>query len=143
MKYCEANDYYLDLICMGKAYAHFFRKTVAEKVYSQIRTLPSQFQDCELKLLQKKEEEDYFKKIYSYLRDPSYYDYVYELRDEKARTFISSNVDTAEKKEESKETPKEEKKTIEYREFKTPVVEKQQSVDEDGFMKVKNKKIKK
>ena len=83
MKYCEVNNYYLDVIAMGKAYAHFFNKEIAEKVFNAVKSFPSQFQDCELKILQKKNEPDYFKKIYSYLKDQNYYNYVYDVRDEK------------------------------------------------------------
>lgn len=131
-KYCEVNSFYLDIITSGKAYVHFFNKDIAEKVFNSIKSFPSQFQDCEIKILQKKEEEDYFKKIYNYLKDTNYFNYVCEVREE---NFV--NVKENEKKEEKKENLEQ---SVEAKETKSN--NDRGVVDEDGFMIVKTRKNK-
>jgi len=132
IKYCEVNSFYLDVITSGKAYVHFFNKDIAEKVYNSIKSFPSQFQDCDLKILHKKEEEDYFKRIYNYLKDTNYFNYVSEPREE---NFVQLKEN--EKKEEKKEKleqsvePKEKKLNNDRAVF-----------DEDGFLIVKTRKNK-
>lgn len=117
---------------MGKAYVHFFNKDVAEKVYNSIKSFPSQFQDCELKILPKKDEEDYFKKIYNYLKDANYFNYVNEPRE---GNFVQ--VSEKEKKEEKKEISLE---NVEKKETKSKCD--RVEMDEEGFVKVKSKKNK-
>jgi hypothetical protein len=131
-KYCETNAFYLDIITMGKAYVHFFSKDVAEKVYNSIKSFPSQFQDCELKLLPKKEEEDYFKKIYKYLKDANYFNYVNESRE---GDFVQKNEN--EKKEEKKEKSDQ---NVDNKENKSK--NDRVEVDDEGFVIVKSKKNK-
>ena len=131
MKYCEVNAYYLDVVTMGKAYVHFFSKDVAEKVYNSIKNFPSQYQDCELRILQKKEDEDYFKKIYSYLKDQNYLNYAYEPREANFVQWSEENSGkTAEKNEGEKSSELKE----------TKVKQDRAVIDEDGFVIVKNKK---
>jgi hypothetical protein len=119
----------MDQVSMGKTYAHFFNKEVAEKVFKSIKAYPSQFQDCELKLLQKKEDEEYFKKIYLYLKDADYLNYVYESRED---GFVKKDNKIEERKKENEvvQETKENKK------------ESQAQCDEDGFIIVKSKKNK-
>ena len=135
MKYCEVNNFYLDQINPGKAYAHFFNKEIAEKVYNSIKSYPSQFQDCDLKILQKKNEENYFKKIYSYLKDSSYFNYAYEQRED---NFVVEKVEK-EKIEEKKDNHETDIK-IDNKDTKSK--KEKENIDEDGFVIVKNKKKK-
>ena len=131
-KYCETNAFYLDIITMGKAYVHFFNKDIAEKVYNSIKTFPSQFQDCELKLLPKKAEEDYFKKIYKYLKDANYFNYVNESRD----------VDFVQKAENEKKEEKKENSDHNVENKETKLKNDKVEIDEEGFVIVKSKKKK-
>ncbi len=117
---------------MGKAYVHFFNKDIAEKVYNSIKTFPSQFQDCELKLLPKKAEEDYFKKIYKYLKDANYFNYVNESRD----------VDFVQKAENEKKEEKKENSDHNVENKETKLKNDKVEIDEEGFVIVKSKKKK-
>jgi len=62
LTFCESSDFYLDQITAGKGYAHFFKREVGEKVFLNIKSHTSQFQDCELKTYEK-QNDDYKKSI--------------------------------------------------------------------------------
>lgn len=139
MTYCELNNFYLDQINTGKAYVHFFNKEIAAKVYNSVKSYPSQFQDCELTILQKKNEENYFKKIYSYLKDSNYYNYVYDQRED---NFVVEKMENEKEKEiieENKEIIEKDKKNENKESKSKPEKDK---IDDDGFTIVKKKKNK-
>jgi hypothetical protein len=66
--YCSKNDFYVSEVEKTVCYVHFFKKEIGLKVYEQVKSKPSQFQDCYDIQYDKKDELRY-KDLYQYLRD--------------------------------------------------------------------------
>ena len=122
---------------MGKSYAHFFSKEIAEKVFKSIKSNPSQYQDCEFKILAKNNDEDYFKKIYLYLRNNDYLNYVSEQRDD---NFVFDKKPKI-KIEETKEN-KDKNEVSDNNEIKENILKIEKIGEDDDGFKIVNKKKK-
>jgi hypothetical protein len=80
-QFCAKNDFYVDEIEKSRCYVHFFRKDIGMKVFEQVKSKPSQFQDCYDVQFEKKADLRY-KDLYQYLRDEEYLNFATSYEDE-------------------------------------------------------------
>jgi len=78
-KYCTPDDIYHDLVLPGFSYVHFYNKTIGDKVYQNLKSHTSQYQECyekQYNIDEINKVENLFDKIYAYIKNEEYYELV-------------------------------------------------------------------
>jgi hypothetical protein len=70
------NDFYIDEVEKGKCYIHFFNLELGKKLFYNLKSKPSQFQDC-YEIYHNLKDDMRLYQLYQYLRDPEYFNLLY------------------------------------------------------------------
>ena len=82
----NSERFYVDEIKKGQCYIHFFDKYSCKKVYNDLKSKPSQFQDC-YQISYYHEDNWKYEDLYLYLKNEEYYNMLKEV-DEHNKDFV-------------------------------------------------------
>ena len=108
-KYSLPQDFYHDMIEPCLSYVHYFNLEKGKKAFENLKFKTSQYQECYETIYDKSKTDSSFDKIYTYLKNQDYLEYVY-----------NNLIDEDKLNDDNKD--------------------KQEEVDEEGFIKVSGKK---
>jgi len=78
LKFSQENDFYHDMTEHSFSYVHFFNFEKGRKTFEWLKKkTTSQYNECYEITYEKNKGDSSFEKIYSYLKNPDYLDYIY------------------------------------------------------------------